>query len=54
VFIVSVRATTPTKSRDEISVRGEGYDNPSVTIAAIVLNSNSLCISEASMKSLRV
>jgi hypothetical protein len=34
LFIVSVRAATPSKSRDEISVRGEGCDSPSVTIAA--------------------
>jgi hypothetical protein len=33
-FVVSVRTATPSKSRDEISVRGEGYDTPSVTVAA--------------------
>jgi hypothetical protein len=33
---VSVRAATPSKSRDEISVREEGCDTPSVIVAAIV------------------
>jgi hypothetical protein len=47
VFTVSGRATTDSKSQDEISVRGEGYDTPSVTVEATMLNSNSLCISEA-------
>jgi hypothetical protein len=37
LFAVSVRAATPSKSRDEISVRGEGCDTPSVTVAATVL-----------------
>jgi hypothetical protein len=37
LFTVSVRAATPSKSRDEISVRGEGYDTPSVTIEATVI-----------------
>jgi hypothetical protein len=36
LFGVSVRATTPSKSRDKISVMGEGCDTPSVTVAAIV------------------
>jgi hypothetical protein len=36
LFAVSVRAATPSKSRDEISVRGEGCDTPSVTVAATV------------------
>jgi hypothetical protein len=36
-FAVSVRIATLSKSRDEISVRErEGYDTPSVTIAATV------------------
>jgi hypothetical protein len=34
LFAVSIRASTPSKSRDEISVRGEGCDTPSVTIVA--------------------
>jgi hypothetical protein len=34
LFVVSVRAATPSKSRDEFSVRGEGCDTPSVTVAA--------------------
>jgi hypothetical protein len=37
LFTVSVRAGTPSKSRDEISVRGEGCDTPSVTVAATML-----------------
>jgi hypothetical protein len=37
LFTVSVRAATPSKSRDEISVRGEGCDTPSVTVAATML-----------------
>jgi hypothetical protein len=36
LFAVSVRAATPSKSRDEISVRGEGCDSPSVTVVATV------------------
>jgi hypothetical protein len=36
LFTISVRAATPSKSRDEISVRGEGCDTPSVTVAATV------------------
>jgi hypothetical protein len=36
VFTVSVRAATPSKSQDEIFVRGEGCDTPSVTVAATV------------------
>jgi hypothetical protein len=34
LFVVSVRAATPSKSRGEISVRGESCDTPSVTVAA--------------------
>jgi hypothetical protein len=34
LFVVSVRAATPSKSRDEISIRGEGCDTPSVTVVA--------------------
>jgi hypothetical protein len=37
LFTISVRAATPSKSRDEISVRGEGYDTPSVTVVATML-----------------
>jgi hypothetical protein len=37
LFAVSVRAATPFKSRDEISVRVEGCDTPSVTVATTVL-----------------
>jgi hypothetical protein len=33
LFAVPVRAATPSKSRGEISVRGEGCDTPSVTVA---------------------
>jgi hypothetical protein len=36
LFTISVRAATPSKSQDEISVRWEGCDTPSVTVAAIV------------------
>jgi hypothetical protein len=36
LFTVSVRAATPSKSRDEISVRGEDCDIPSVTVAATI------------------
>jgi hypothetical protein len=36
LFVVSVRAATPSKSQDDISVRGEGCDTPSVTVAATV------------------
>jgi hypothetical protein len=36
LFVVFVRAATPSKSQDEISVRGEGCDTPSVTVAATV------------------
>jgi hypothetical protein len=36
LFVVSVRAATPSKSPHEISVRGEGCDTPSVTIVAAV------------------
>jgi hypothetical protein len=32
LFIVPVRAATPSKYRDEISFRGEGYDTLGVTI----------------------
>jgi hypothetical protein len=34
LFLVSVRAVTPSKSQGEISVKGEGCDTPSVTVAA--------------------
>jgi hypothetical protein len=36
LFAVSVRAAAPSKSCNEISVRGEGCDSPSVTVAATV------------------
>jgi hypothetical protein len=36
LFTVPVRTRSPSKSRDEISVRGEGCDTPSVTVATIV------------------
>jgi hypothetical protein len=36
LFIVPVRAATPSKSRDEIFVRGEGCDTPSVTVVATI------------------
>jgi hypothetical protein len=36
LFNVSVRVATPSKSRDEISVRRESCDTPSVTVAATV------------------
>jgi hypothetical protein len=35
-FAVSVRAATPSKSRDEISITGEGCDTPSVGVIATV------------------
>jgi hypothetical protein len=35
-FIVPIRAATPSKSEGKISVRGEGCDTPSVTVAAKV------------------
>jgi hypothetical protein len=34
LFVVSVRAATPSKSWDEIPVRGEGCDTPNVTVVA--------------------
>jgi hypothetical protein len=34
LFAIPTRAANPSKSWDEISVRGEGCDTPSVTIAA--------------------
>jgi hypothetical protein len=39
MFTVSVRTATPSKSRDEIFVRGEGSDTPSITIATTVFYS---------------
>jgi hypothetical protein len=35
-FAVPVRVAGPSKSWDEIFVRGEGCDTPSITIVAIV------------------
>jgi hypothetical protein len=37
LFVVPVIAATPSKSQDEISVRGEGCDTPSVTVAATMI-----------------
>jgi hypothetical protein len=34
LFTVPVRTASPSKSRDKISVRGEGCDTPSITVAA--------------------
>jgi hypothetical protein len=36
LFVVPVRIVSPSKSRVKISVRGEGCDTPSETVAAIV------------------
>jgi hypothetical protein len=36
LFAVPIRTAAPSKSQDEISVRGEGCDTPSVTIVVIV------------------
>jgi hypothetical protein len=36
LFIVSIRAATPSKSRGEISIRGDGCDTPRVTVIATV------------------
>jgi hypothetical protein len=36
LFIVSIRDATPSKSRGEISIRGEGCDTPRVTVIATV------------------
>jgi hypothetical protein len=46
----SCRAATPSKSRVEIFVRGEGCDTPGVTVATTVLYSASLYSIEAGMK----
>jgi hypothetical protein len=37
LFAVSVGTAAHSKSQGDISVRGKGYDTPSITIAAIVL-----------------
>jgi hypothetical protein len=37
LFDVPVRSFSPSKSQVEISVKGEGCDTPSVTVAAAVL-----------------
>jgi hypothetical protein len=42
LFAVPVRAATPSKSREEISVRGEGCDTPRVTVAATMFYSTSV------------
>jgi hypothetical protein len=48
VFVpCSCRAATPSESRVEISVWGEGCDTPGVTVAATVLYSVSLYTVEA-------
>jgi hypothetical protein len=39
LFVVSVRAATPSKSRDEISVRGKGCDTPSDAGACPIFSS---------------
>jgi hypothetical protein len=36
LFTVPIRVTAPSKSRDKISVRGEGCDTSSFTVAATV------------------
>jgi hypothetical protein len=36
LFTIPVRAIAPSKSRDGISIRGEGCDTPSVTVVATV------------------
>jgi hypothetical protein len=36
LFTIPVRTATPSKSQVEISIRGEGYDTPSVTVIATV------------------
>jgi hypothetical protein len=36
LFAVSVRSATPSKSRDEIPVRGESCDTSNVTVVATV------------------
>jgi hypothetical protein len=42
LFAVPVRAAAPSKSQDEISVRGEGCDTPRVTVAAAMFYSTSV------------
>jgi hypothetical protein len=37
LFTIPIRAATPSKSWDEISVRGEGCDTPSVIVEATML-----------------
>jgi hypothetical protein len=39
MLTMSVRAATPSNSRGEIFVRGEGCDTPSVTVATTVFYS---------------
>jgi hypothetical protein len=34
--VVSIRVITPSKSWDKISIRGEGYDTPGITVAATI------------------
>jgi hypothetical protein len=36
LFIVPISTATPSKSRVEISVKGEGCDTPTITVVAIV------------------
>jgi hypothetical protein len=36
LFAILVRAATPSNSRDMISIRGEGCDTHSVTVAATI------------------
>jgi hypothetical protein len=48
LFVVPIRAAAPSKSRDAISVRGEGCDTADVYYSSY---SVPLCIEEASLKS---
>jgi hypothetical protein len=36
LFVVPIMTATPSKSRVEISIRGESFDTPRFTVAAIV------------------
>jgi hypothetical protein len=36
LFVVPVRTVSPSKSRGEISVRGEGRDTANITVAATI------------------
>jgi hypothetical protein len=41
LFVVSIRAAAPSKSRDKISVRGEDCDTSTVTVVATMFYSTS-------------